>query len=404
MVVLLGAKCSLFNKAPTVPAVTGPAQGVAGVPVTFKATATDPDGDSITFQFDWGDTTTPAWSAFLASGETLSAAHTYADSGTYTVKAKAKDAGGKESGWAAGPAISVAGAGPAYPDSFFGMIDVGDRVSRGYALPDGSCIYAVLEYYDSIVPIRVADRVVLAPVAVGGRPYAMVATPDSRFLFVSCEDTTALTVVRTSDNVVVSHIEVGRMPRDIVLSPDGAYAYVGLSQDRKLAVVRTADNAVVDSIPLSTNAFRLAIDSAGSYLYATIRSERMIGIVDIAAKAMVDTLDVGEFPDRLVMLRGANQLCVTNRTDSGCALVSTDTRQVLRRVNLHAPISTGLAAMPNAAYVLVANAHGVSVVSVQAGVVVATLPYGLSCDMSLLPTGDSLYLYNTVHMDVLGRR
>jgi hypothetical protein len=59
MVVLLGAKCSLFNKAPTVPAVTGPAQGVAGVPVTFKATATDPDGDSIAFQFDWGDTTTP---------------------------------------------------------------------------------------------------------------------------------------------------------------------------------------------------------------------------------------------------------------------------------------------------------------------------------------------------------
>jgi hypothetical protein len=55
--VLLGAKCSLFNKAPSVPVVTGPTQGVAGVPVEFKATATDPEGDSIAFAFDWGDNT-----------------------------------------------------------------------------------------------------------------------------------------------------------------------------------------------------------------------------------------------------------------------------------------------------------------------------------------------------------
>jgi hypothetical protein len=50
--VLLGAKCDLFNKAPSVPVVTGPTHDVAGVPVAFTATTTDPDGDSVAYQFD----------------------------------------------------------------------------------------------------------------------------------------------------------------------------------------------------------------------------------------------------------------------------------------------------------------------------------------------------------------
>ncbi len=74
---LMGSSCNLTDKAPTVPVISGPSSGVVGVPVTFKAMATDPDGDSVAFELDWGDTTTPAWSNFIASGETISVQHTY---------------------------------------------------------------------------------------------------------------------------------------------------------------------------------------------------------------------------------------------------------------------------------------------------------------------------------------
>jgi outer membrane protein assembly factor BamB len=106
-IVLLGSSCKLANKTPSVPTLSGPTTGVAGVALTFTATATDPEADSVAFQFDWGDGATPAWTAFVASGDTITATNTYSDSGIFTVRAKAKDKAGKESDWSAGQSLST---------------------------------------------------------------------------------------------------------------------------------------------------------------------------------------------------------------------------------------------------------------------------------------------------------
>jgi|GEM_PF-2706357 len=138
--ILLGSTCSLFSKAPSVPVIFGPTAGVVGVPVEFTATSSDPDGDSVAFQFDWGDNSTQVWASFIVSGETTSVQHAYSDSGEYSVKAKAKDKKGRESGWSAGHALRFISTGPAYPDSVCDSIYLRTSGTRCSMSPDGSLV------------------------------------------------------------------------------------------------------------------------------------------------------------------------------------------------------------------------------------------------------------------------
>jgi hypothetical protein len=96
------------NHPPEVPvAPNGPDTGVTNLDYTFTATTTDPDGDNISFMFDWGDGTFSSWVGPYVSGGTGSAQHAWTAAGTYSVKAKAKDALGAESGWSVGHSIVI---------------------------------------------------------------------------------------------------------------------------------------------------------------------------------------------------------------------------------------------------------------------------------------------------------
>jgi len=84
--------------APNAP--TGPTTGVMDTQYTFTATTVDPEGDNISFLFDWGDGNTSGWIGPFPSGGTGSASHRWAALGAYNVKVKAKDdSAGRESGW-----------------------------------------------------------------------------------------------------------------------------------------------------------------------------------------------------------------------------------------------------------------------------------------------------------------
>lgn len=76
----------------------GPACGKCGETYTYSAVTTDPDGDDISYLFDWGDGTTSGWTEFVPSGTNISASHSW-DKGTYSIRVKAKDETGMESEW-----------------------------------------------------------------------------------------------------------------------------------------------------------------------------------------------------------------------------------------------------------------------------------------------------------------
>ena len=82
---------------PATPA--GPATGKVGTAYTYTSSTTDPDGDQVSYLFDWGDNTTSGWVGPLNSGATASAVKTWATKGTYQIKVVAKDTHGVVSVW-----------------------------------------------------------------------------------------------------------------------------------------------------------------------------------------------------------------------------------------------------------------------------------------------------------------
>jgi len=74
---------------------------------TYSASTTDPDGDNISYLFDWGDGSDSGWRGPYTSGATAFATHLWSSPGTYQVRVKASDEQGAVSGWSSSLTVYV---------------------------------------------------------------------------------------------------------------------------------------------------------------------------------------------------------------------------------------------------------------------------------------------------------
>ena len=89
------------NAAPTMPATpTGAASALVNTAITFSTSATDPNGDSLEYRYDWGGGVLSSWGA-------ASQARSWAAAGQYAVKAQARDRIGAESAWSGAKTVSI---------------------------------------------------------------------------------------------------------------------------------------------------------------------------------------------------------------------------------------------------------------------------------------------------------
>jgi len=89
------------NSSPTTPTVPGgPASGYIQTDYSFSSTASDPDGDTLQYRFDWGDGVISDWGN---AGQS----HAWTGNGNHCIKARAKDALGATSGWSGCSYINI---------------------------------------------------------------------------------------------------------------------------------------------------------------------------------------------------------------------------------------------------------------------------------------------------------
>jgi hypothetical protein len=87
-----------LNNPPNNPSTpSGPSSSRPGIPCAYSISATDPDGDQISYTFDWGDGSTTVIGP-VDSGAIVGSNHTWAKGGRYQVRADATDSRGATSG------------------------------------------------------------------------------------------------------------------------------------------------------------------------------------------------------------------------------------------------------------------------------------------------------------------
>ncbi|MEO0080911.1 MAG: PQQ-binding-like beta-propeller repeat protein [candidate division WOR-3 bacterium] len=90
----------IATSAPNTPGTpTGPDSTRKDSLCTFTTIATDPDGDGVSYRFDWGDGDTSAWTELVASGSGAGTYHVWNDTGTFQVAVQAQDEDAAVSDW-----------------------------------------------------------------------------------------------------------------------------------------------------------------------------------------------------------------------------------------------------------------------------------------------------------------
>ncbi len=105
----------IINNAPGSPQISGPTTGVHGQSYDFTFVASDPDADQVYYWIDWGDSHHTTWLGPYDSGESMTTSYSWDTPGSYTIKAKAKDYIGDESGWTSST-ITITNNQPATPE------------------------------------------------------------------------------------------------------------------------------------------------------------------------------------------------------------------------------------------------------------------------------------------------
>jgi len=127
----------------------GPASGQAGIAYDFTANAIDPSEDSISIQFDWGDGNLSHWSPYKKSGQNITLSYIWSRSGTYQIRAMAKNKREAFSELSSAHTVSISSS-ESWTKTFGGTND-----ERGYSIKqtvDGGYIiagtYSQFDAYD----------------------------------------------------------------------------------------------------------------------------------------------------------------------------------------------------------------------------------------------------------------
>jgi YVTN family beta-propeller protein len=383
--VMLGSTCSVLNKAPTVPVVSGPSAGVVGVPVTFKATATDPESDSIAFQFDWGDTSGLVWTILLATGETTSVQHTYSDSGTFSVKVKAKDRKDKTSGFSADAKFRVLGV--RYPDSVVSRIPV--ATGRLNLIPPvGGKYLLVVGTRDYVAVVDLDQQAVAHEVSVGPRPWGLAAVPTRSMVYVTSRDGNCVLVIDMTSWEVIDTVPVGSYPKGLAATRDGTKLLVCCRGSNRVYVIRTADNLVSDSIWLPSGPTEVQIDSSGTNAYVL----RSTGVASIRLSDNVVTDSIALDLAQCLVASGDGSRLFLGRSDSTVAIVRTDDLSVEAIVSLpEQPLN--VAWVPGG-YIAIPGMHSVYYVDCAGLSVAGAISFGaVDVERAVGSSPDGRYLY-----------
>ncbi|MEO0286250.1 MAG: hypothetical protein ABIM31_05520 [candidate division WOR-3 bacterium] len=144
-------RVEIINRSPSVTKPSGPTSGRINTEYTYSVVVSDPDGDSVAVQFDFGDGTQSQWSGYVASGTSVSVSKRWSAEGVYYVKARGRDRYGALSSWSDSLRVEIINRSPSVtkPTGYtMGGINMSYTYSVVVSDPDGDSVAVQFDFGD----------------------------------------------------------------------------------------------------------------------------------------------------------------------------------------------------------------------------------------------------------------
>jgi len=133
----------------------GKTEGYEGIEYEFNFTATDLEGDNVSYMINWGDGTDSGWTDHFDSGEKITKTHSWSTKGTYDIKLKANDSLGAKSDWSDPLTIEILDDNnppvPQKPEGkTSGFEDIEYEFNFTATDPEGDDVYYRIDWGDSV--------------------------------------------------------------------------------------------------------------------------------------------------------------------------------------------------------------------------------------------------------------
>jgi YVTN family beta-propeller protein/VCBS repeat-containing protein len=250
------------------------------------------------------------------------------------------------------------------------------------------------------LPVTPAPDPTVAMIPVGNAPSSVTVTPDGSHAYVTNVMDNSVSVIDTNTNTVVTTItSVGNQPQSAAVTPNGTRLYVTNTLDNSVTVINTGTNAVTNTISLSNRPLGIAITPDGTRAYVTLNAAK-VAVIDTTTNTVISTIPVGTGPNGVAISPDGTRVYVSNGFGDTVSVINTANNSVTATIPVGAAPGV-IMFSPNGTRAYVSNFgrsfgnDSVSVIDTTNNTVIATIPVGdQPRGMAISHDGTRIYVVN----------
>jgi YVTN family beta-propeller protein len=125
-------------------------------------------------------------------------------------------------------------------------------------------------------------------IAVGLRPFGVAVSPDGSFVYVANQDSNTVSIIDTSNDHVANTVQVGTSPYGVAFTPNGALAYVANNYSGDVSEINVQTQQVTATIAVADNPWELVVSTDGERVYVSKNGGVSVSVINVQTHSVTE--------------------------------------------------------------------------------------------------------------------
>jgi len=166
----------------------------------------------------------------------------------------------------------------------------------------------------SVVDLKGENPSVIKSIDSGETPHGLSFNANGSRLYIVNMYSNTLSIIDSNRHEVIQNIEVGNKPEYVKLSPDERFAYVTNLGSNTTSKIDLGTLEVIREIPVGKGPHGIAFSADGDFIYISNMHSNDVSIIDSKTDKVVSTIPTGLEPHQIVMKKPSISFAAGNKS------------------------------------------------------------------------------------------